>query len=413
MARTRPSATSPISSKPSPSPAQRRAEGGSSRWPSSRLIALSDDAHRHAHDLLDWLAVEYEITKPSTKLANPLDLGLDALVAEVKKLRGKKKPLSLAALRSLRDEHGRTIVPAQALPARPWPGAAGQRSRERCLRPDAGRCALMWETAPPRMPIPARHRDCNVHTPSTPHRGAPGLPLSTTITPEYKEHNRRPESLPCPKNAAILRHMHPYGLAACFSGCFLLHQKCTIPSREMGDQRTNYLSMMEAMPATTPSRFIFVDHSNIWGGHWPATKIKNPELPDWSARISVRNLDAVLQGGKKVTSLKIVSGGIPPGMEPVWQEYNKAGFDVQRLFKDHINWKECGVDHTIIGHMWRLLAKHQAAHVQLVLASGDGRTNEFGRVFSRFFKKFVYKICIPIGRCSYVPLIGVPRTLAA
>ena len=33
----------------------------------------------------------------------------------MKKLRGKKKPLSLAALRSLREEHARTIVPAQTL----------------------------------------------------------------------------------------------------------------------------------------------------------------------------------------------------------------------------------------------------------------------------------------------------------
>ena len=49
------------------------------------------------------------------RLENPIDLELDALIAEVKKLRGKKKPLSLAALRNLRDEHERTIVPAQAL----------------------------------------------------------------------------------------------------------------------------------------------------------------------------------------------------------------------------------------------------------------------------------------------------------
>ncbi len=62
--------------------------------------------------------------------------------------------LSLAALRSLREEHARTIVPAQAL-------AAEVRSLERRvsdlvndaygLTPDEVR--LMWETAPPRMPI--------------------------------------------------------------------------------------------------------------------------------------------------------------------------------------------------------------------------------------------------------------------
>jgi len=37
-----------------------------------------------------------------------------AFVAEVKRIRGKKNPLSVAALKSLRDEHARTIEPARA-----------------------------------------------------------------------------------------------------------------------------------------------------------------------------------------------------------------------------------------------------------------------------------------------------------
>ena len=85
--------------------------------------------------MLDWLKVEHEIAQPNTKLENPIDLDSDALIAEVKKLRGKKKPLSLAGLRSLREEHERTIVPAQALAREAHrPGAAGQRPRERRLR---------------------------------------------------------------------------------------------------------------------------------------------------------------------------------------------------------------------------------------------------------------------------------------
>jgi hypothetical protein len=121
-----------------------------------RLIALRDDAHRRIRDLLHWLNVEYEIAKPSTKLANLLALELDALIAEVKKLRGKKKPLSLAALRSLREEHERTIVPAQAL-SREAIGLEQQVSdlvdAAYGLTPEEVK--LMWETAPPRMPIPA------------------------------------------------------------------------------------------------------------------------------------------------------------------------------------------------------------------------------------------------------------------
>jgi len=65
--------------------------------------------------LLDWLKIEHGIEKPSTKLHNPFDLDSDALIAEVKKLRGRTNPLTLAALRSLRQEHERTIIPAQAL----------------------------------------------------------------------------------------------------------------------------------------------------------------------------------------------------------------------------------------------------------------------------------------------------------
>src|SRR4051812_28822728 len=94
------------------------------------------------------------IDKPSRKLQSPIVLDSQAFVDEVKKLRGKKKPLSLAALRSLREEHARTIVPAQAL-------AAEARALEiqvsdlvndaYGLTPDEVR--LMWETAPPRMPI--------------------------------------------------------------------------------------------------------------------------------------------------------------------------------------------------------------------------------------------------------------------
>ena len=107
-------------------------------------------------DILDWLKVEHGIAEPTTKLQNPIDLDSDAFVAEVKKVRGKKNPLSLAALRSLRDEHGRTIVPAQIL-AREAFGLEHQISdlvnAAYGLTPEE--VTLMWQTAPPRMPIPA------------------------------------------------------------------------------------------------------------------------------------------------------------------------------------------------------------------------------------------------------------------
>ncbi len=72
---------------------------------------------------------------------------------EVKKARGKKKPLTVADLKRLREEHGRSIAPLQTL-------AAEARTLERQvselvnaaygLTPEE--VALLWKTAPPRMP---------------------------------------------------------------------------------------------------------------------------------------------------------------------------------------------------------------------------------------------------------------------
>ncbi len=132
-------------------------------------------------------------------------------------------------------------------------------------------------------------------------------------------------------------------------------------------------------------RHIFVDHSNMWGGARLASRILSPDQPDMSARVKIRELDTVLGGRRQGTSTKIVSGGIPPGMEGVWAEYERCGYDTQRLFRDE-HWKERGVDHSIIGHMWRLLAKAREAPTHLVLASGDGKINEFGTSFYEVIK---------------------------
>src|SRR5262245_29655391 len=103
------------------------------------------------------------------------------------------------------------------------------------------------------------------------------------------------------------------------------------------------------MPEVTPLIHIFVDHSNMWGGARAASKIRHPKIPDARARISARNLDRVLGGGRVGTSTKVVSGGVPPGLEGMWAEYQEAGYDTQRLFRDK-HWKEHGVDHSLIGH---------------------------------------------------------------
>ena len=99
--------------------------------------------------------MEYEIAKPTMKLQAPTELDSDSFIAEIKKIRGKKKPLSAPALKSLREEYSRSIEPARALAVE----ALRLENEISCLVNEAygltpEEIALMWETAPPRMPIP-------------------------------------------------------------------------------------------------------------------------------------------------------------------------------------------------------------------------------------------------------------------
>jgi hypothetical protein len=119
-----------------------------------RLVEIAASHRETRQQLLDWLKVEHDIPAPSTKLQNALYLDSDALVAEVRKVRGTKKPLSLAALRNLRDEHARTIIPTQLMARE----ALDLKQRVSSLVNAAYGLApeevsLTRETAPPRMPI--------------------------------------------------------------------------------------------------------------------------------------------------------------------------------------------------------------------------------------------------------------------
>ena len=121
-----------------------------------RLIELTSRQQQTQRTLLDWLRVEYDIAKPSNKLLTPTKLDPDTWVSEVKRLRGKKQPLTAAGLHALRDEYTRTIAPARTL-------AADTLTLERTLSDLVNEaCALtpaeidlMWQTAPLRIPIAA------------------------------------------------------------------------------------------------------------------------------------------------------------------------------------------------------------------------------------------------------------------
>lgn len=119
-----------------------------------RVVGIATAQHETTRVVLDWLRVEHEIEKPTQKLQSPTGLDSDAFVAEVKKLRGKSRPLSAAGLKSLRDEYTRTIEPARAKEAEALKlehEISDLVNEAYGLTPDE--IALMWQTAPPRMPF--------------------------------------------------------------------------------------------------------------------------------------------------------------------------------------------------------------------------------------------------------------------
>jgi hypothetical protein len=86
----------------------------------------------------------------------PFAQGERLRVGEVKRIRSKKLPLTAAGVHALRDEYTRTIEPARAFAAKTLK-LERQPSAERGVRNAecSGEIHLMWQTAPPRMPIPA------------------------------------------------------------------------------------------------------------------------------------------------------------------------------------------------------------------------------------------------------------------
>ena len=136
---------------PRPTPEQRQAADASVR----RLIEITSRQQQTQRTLLDWLRVEYGIEKPSNKLLAATELDSATWVAEVKRFRGKKQPLTAAGVHGLRAEYTRTIDPARALAAETLNlerTLSGLVNQAYALTP--AEIDLMWQTAPPRMPIP-------------------------------------------------------------------------------------------------------------------------------------------------------------------------------------------------------------------------------------------------------------------
>lgn len=121
-------------------------------------IELIEQKKREQHignqKVIDWLRYEFEIEKPSSQLLAPHRLGRDAFVSAVRKVIPKSKKLSSALIKRLQDEHAETVEPARR-------AAQHVESLERNIANivnasyglTAEDVALMWRTAPPRMPF--------------------------------------------------------------------------------------------------------------------------------------------------------------------------------------------------------------------------------------------------------------------
>jgi hypothetical protein len=127
----------------------------------SAKVALITLANAAIHD---WLRVEFGLARFSRDLQKPEQLDADSFIAAVRAALPRRRQLSAAAVARLRREHAETIMPARQA------AAEAQRLERRLsdlvnqaygLSPED--VALMWATAPPRMPL----------TPYNPPEGEP------------------------------------------------------------------------------------------------------------------------------------------------------------------------------------------------------------------------------------------------
>ncbi|MBX6332394.1 MAG: Eco57I restriction-modification methylase domain-containing protein, partial [Gemmatimonadaceae bacterium] len=117
-----------------------------------RLLAISTNQQRTVRAFLDWLAVEFGVEKPGSKLAAAYELSSDEFVAEVRQRH--KGAFSSARLAQLRAEYNRTIAP---LRHELRTAAALEREISDAVNTVYGlteeEIDILWRTAPPRMPI--------------------------------------------------------------------------------------------------------------------------------------------------------------------------------------------------------------------------------------------------------------------
>ncbi len=118
------------------------------------LSKLSVHARQAAQDILEWLRHTRGIEKPSMSLRNSPALDAEAFVSAVVEVLPKRQRLSAADIADLKREHAASIEPARQARAEIF---ALERELSDLVNATYGLTpedvALMWRTAPPRMPF--------------------------------------------------------------------------------------------------------------------------------------------------------------------------------------------------------------------------------------------------------------------
>ena len=109
-----------------------------------------------ASSLIDWLRSTWDLPKPPAALAATFALSADAFADALRAaLPVKRRLLSAAAVAAIRAEHAATVAP---MAARLAEAARLERRLSNLVNRAHGMTAedeaLMWSTAPPRMPTP-------------------------------------------------------------------------------------------------------------------------------------------------------------------------------------------------------------------------------------------------------------------
>jgi hypothetical protein len=120
----------------------------------TRIRQLREKFHEGTTQLADWLRLEFELEKPSRVVTNSVDGDADTFILAVRTELPKTTKLSAAQLAELRREYQATLEPIRQLRFEIFAlecKISNLVNDAYGLTPDE--VALMWRTAPPRMPF--------------------------------------------------------------------------------------------------------------------------------------------------------------------------------------------------------------------------------------------------------------------